>query len=175
MRSISSFQYEQYFEWIAVQQHSRSPWPNQALILCCVLDLSDQWIHFMCPHANIIRLYGSHNCTLSLPLVSVLRGTNKFLNQRQGLILKVVKSQQRLSLMGLGGNIGTWEWGLFALEITHYLPPRSPPSPIRKYNALYLQKYLLSNTWAGKDIFPQKDLWHIEKSSPYGEFEWLQW
>ena len=79
------------------------------------------------------------NCTLSLPLVSVLRGTNKFLNQRQGLILKVVKSQQRLSLMGLGGNIGTREWGLFALEITHYLPPRSPPSPIRKYNALYTQ------------------------------------
>ena len=60
--------------------------------------------------------------------------------------------------MGLGGNIGTREWGLFALEITHYLPPRSPPSPIRKYNALYLQKYLPSKTCAGKDIFPQKDL-----------------
>ena len=93
-----------------------------------------------------LRFSLGYNCTLSLPLVSILRGTNKFLNQRQGLILKVVKSQQRLSLMGLGGNIGTWEWGLFALEITHYLPPRSPPSPIRKYNALYLQKYLLSNT-----------------------------
>ena len=31
--------------------------------------------------------------------------------------------------MGLGGNIGGLEWGLFAPEITHYLQLRWSPSP----------------------------------------------
>lgn len=38
-------------------------------------------------------------------------------------------------LMGLEGNIGGLEWGLFAPEITHYLP-----SPIKKYHIS--QKYV---------------------------------
>ena len=48
--------------------------------------------------------------------------------------------------MGLGGNIGSLEWGLFAPEITHYLPLRSFSSLIQKY---YIRHKCLPNSKQG--------------------------